>query len=141
MGLEEIKGYMLGIIFMIVLVTGGVIWMGTFSSNDSAIDNGEINQFNNTLNKAENITSSVNAIDNSIQSVSDKGGLGWFNVIFGSAFNGLKAIGQSLGFVKVAATDAGNMFNAPPAMITLSLLAITVIICFAIWAAIMRINA
>jgi hypothetical protein len=62
----------------------------------------------------------------------------YINVLFNTAFNGLQAVGHTMGFVDVAANDAGEILNIPPFVIPLVLLVTIIIIGFAIWAAIMR---
>ena len=142
-GLENIKSYMIGIVVFIVIITSGVFIIGTFSVSDPTLDNhNDIGQFNNTLNKANEITLTVNSMDQSIKDVSEEntgGLLGWLNVLVGTAFKGLKAIGSSLGFVSTAATESASFFGVPTFIVTLCLLIITIIIVFAIWSAIMRV--
>jgi hypothetical protein len=122
------------------MITGGVMMMGTFSTADTTLDqNGKVSQFNSTLNKASEIEASVGGIESSIeQAGSGRGPLGWLDAIVGSAYNGLKAIGNTMGFVQVAGQDAANIFNVPTIFVTLLSLIVTLIIGFAIWSAITK---
>ena len=140
MALEDIKGYMIGVIIFIVVITGGVMMFSEFSAVDPTIDSGgQIGQFNRTLNKASNISQSVQGIEDSIeQAGTGRGPLGWLDAIVGSAYNGLKAIGNTMGFVKVAGEDEANIFNIPTIFVTLLGLIVTLIIGFAIWSAITK---
>lgn len=141
MGLEGIQNYMIGIILFIIVITGGVYVIGTFRDSNTSLDTvGEINSFNQSLNKAANITTSVNQLDQQIQAVNsqDVGILGWLNALVGSIYNGLAAIGGTLSFMSVAASETAAIFGIPSFIFPLILLIVTVIIGFAIWSAITR---
>ena len=141
MGLEGIQNYMIGIILFIIVISGGVYIIGTFKDSNTSLDTvGEINSFNQSLNKAANITSSVNKLDQQIQSVNsqDVGILGWLNALVGSVYNGLAAIGGTLSFMTIVASETSAIFGIPSFIFPLILLIITVIIGFAIWSAITR---
>lgn len=138
MGLENIQNYMIGIVVMIVIVTSGVLILGDFTAIDSTLDNtNQVGQFNQTLAKADEITTSVTEIENSIKSV-DKGVLGWLDALVGSVFNGLQAVGNTLSFMDSAAHETGDIFGIPSEIIGLIILITIIIIGFAIYSAIMR---
>lgn len=143
MSLDNIQNYMIGIVLLVIVFTGGIYMFGAFSSYDSTLDSAnEVSQFNKSIASANKITDSVNAIDESIQGVSsdsNSGVLGWLNVLVGSAFNGLKAIGSSLSFMSTATTEVGAILGIPSFVIPLLLLVVIIIIGFAIWSAIMRV--
>lgn len=142
MGLEAIKGYMIGIILMIVIVTSGVIVMTSFSSKDSSIDNtNQVGYFNSTLNKANNITNSVEELQGSVEDITAEkvGVLGWINALVGSVFGGIKTLLITLGFMNTAATESANMFSIPPSIVALLVLITVLIVLFALYEAIMRV--
>lgn len=141
MGLDDIKYYLIGIVIFMVVIGGGVYILGSFHNADNSIDSsGELSQFNDSLYKASNITKVINDLDASINSVTSEkvGALGWLNALLGSAFNGLKLIGQSVGFMKVVASEAGVILGIPSFIISLLVLITIIIIAFAIYTAITR---
>lgn len=142
MGLEAIKEYMIGIILMIVIVTSGVIVMTSFSSKDSSIDNtNQVGYFNSTLNKANNITNSVEELQGSVEDITAEkvGVLGWINALVGSVFGGIKTLLITLGFMNTASTESANMFSIPPSIVALLVLITVLIVLFALYEAIMRV--
>jgi hypothetical protein len=143
MGLENIQKIMIGVVMAIIIITSGVFMIGSFTASDSSIDSAnQVGDFNATLDKSVEITTSVNNIQTSIDSVSEEkaGVLGWLNALIGSVFNGLKSIGDTLGFISIASTNAANLFGIPSFILPLLVLIIVIIIGFAIWAAIFKVN-
>ena len=143
MGLDDLKNYVVGVILFVVVITGGIFMLGSFYDSDSSLDStGQIHAFNNSFAKASEVTSSVNAMNSSLNvDEKDAGflGLGWINALIGSAFNGLKAVYGSLSFMTVVGSEASGMFGIPYSIVALIVLIITVIVVFAIWAAITRV--
>ena len=142
MGLEGVQNYIIGVILFMLVITGGVFMIGSFYNKDPSIDSiGQIDSFNKSLNKASEVTASVSELDSSIQSVSNEnvGVLGWLNALVGSIFNGLRAIGDSLGFMSTASSEASAIFGIPAFILPLILLIVTVIIIFAIYSAITKV--
>jgi hypothetical protein len=139
MGLNDIKSYMIGLVLFVVVITGGIFTMISLHSSNPALDSSRIEAFNTTFNKADNITTAVNDISSSITNAGDKpGALGWFNVLFGSAWQGLKVLFSSLGFVKGLILAVAEIFSVPPAIALLITLLPIIIIVFAIWGAIIQ---
>lgn len=141
MGLDDIKYYIIGVIMFTVVIGGGSYITGSFYNFDNSIDGvGELSQFESSMYRASNLTTAVDDLDSSINNVdaADTGVLGWLNVLLGSAFNGLKVIGQSMGFMSQVSSDSAYLFGIPPFIIALITLVVTVIIVFAIYSAITR---
>ena len=143
MALENIQNYIVGLLLFVVIITGGVVSMGEFSSRNVALSNAPVTDFEASFNKSAEITDTVGEISSSIDSVSTReaGALGWLSALLGSAFNGLKAVGQSLGFVDSLGEDTVSFLGVPAIypMMALIILIVTVVIGFAIWSAIMRV--
>lgn len=139
MGLSDIKSYMIGLVLFVVLISGGIFTMVSLKASNPTLDSSRITAFNTTFNKADNITTAVNGIGDSINAAGDKpGALGWFNVLFGSAWQGLKTVFSSLGFVKGLILAVAEVFSVPPAIALLITLIPIIIIVFAIWGAIIQ---
>jgi hypothetical protein len=142
MGLEGVQNYMIGVILFVVVITSGVFVIGNFYSSDVSIDSGnQIGQFNRSLSKASEVTTSVNELQSGIVNVNeeDAGVLGWLNSLVGSIFRGLKAIFGTLSFMNVAADETASLFGMPTFIFPLILLIVTVIIGFAIYSAITKV--
>lgn len=139
MGLDNVKYLLIGIIVCIAVVTGGILTLNSFYNAQPSLDSvGDINQFNATMNKANEINQTVGSISSSINDVGDTGLLGWLNALVGSTFKGLKATGQSVSFLNVMVTDTSRSFGIPSAIVTILLLIIPIILIFAIWSAITK---
>ena len=144
MALDDIKNLIIGSLLFVVIITGGMFFLGSFLNYDSNIDNtGKITVFNNTLNKATEVTAAAENIQTSVESIStNPGPLGWFDALFGSIYNGLKAMFSSLSFINTLMIESTNFFgfDVVTPMITLIGLCVVVIIGFAIWSAITKVN-
>jgi hypothetical protein len=139
MGLQDIKGYMIGILLGIVVLTSGILMFGKLTTVDVTLDsNNDLGKFNKTLALSQNITTAVNALD----VPSEKAGvLGWIDTLVHTAFNGMKAIKGSMSFVGVAATESAGVFGLTEInpIIVLITLVVVIIIGIAIYEAIMRV--
>ena len=145
MSLTTVQNTVIGLILLIVIVVSGGSYLTAFSANDSSLDSqDQIGNFNRTLNKAATVTQSANDIRDSITSLdsSNAGIFGIFNVLLSSAYNGLKTMFGSLDFISTGLSDAMSLMgfgDLDPIVALISLVTI-VIIGFAIWAAIARVN-
>ena len=144
MGLDNIQNYIIGTILFILVVTGGIYLFGSFYSGHSDLDpTGDMTTFNKTMQLASNVTTSVNKLNETLSDVTDTetsfAGLGWLNALVGSAFNGLKAVANSISFMFIAGSEIFNYFGMPSFVFPLIVLVVIVIIVFAIWSAIMRV--
>lgn len=138
MALESMQNYIIGVILFVIVISGGVFILGNFYAVDNSIDaSNRVGSFNNTLNKASEVTLAVEGIDSSIEQ-NNTSPLGWVDVVFGSAYNGLRAVKSSMGFMGVATKEAGGLFGVPPFITVLLALIFVVIIAFAIWSAVTR---
>jgi uncharacterized Tic20 family protein len=140
MALDNLKNYIIGIILAIALILCGVFLVSSFSSNDSSIDTqGDIQQFNRTLALSQNITTSVDSMNEALD-VENAGALGWIDAIFRSTFSGLKATKQSTEFVGVATKESAKFFGIERVLpiISVILLIVAIIILIAIYEAITR---
>lgn len=142
MGLDNIKGIMIGTVMFIIIITTGVFMLGSFRTDDSTLDStNQIDKFNSTLDKTQEITSSVNDIKSSVDSVTQEkvGPLGWIEALVGSAYSSLKAIGGTLSFIGVAIEGTAGLFGIPSFILVLLSLIIVILIGFAIWSAIFKV--
>jgi len=142
MGLDQLQGYITGIILSIVIIAGGILFITNFAdANPTLASDGKINDFNETMNKANEVKTAVDSMSGSIENASttNTGILGWLNALVGSIFDGLKALFISFSFVSTAAEDSAELFKIPPIFMGLLVLILTIIIVFAIWSAITKV--
>jgi hypothetical protein len=141
MGLETIQNYIIGIVLFMIIIGGGIYMFGQFLSVDSTIDSGgQVSDFESKLYLASNVTTAVDEMDASVQSVTAEnvGPLGWLDALIKSAYNGMRAIGQSIGFMGNAIDEAGNIFGIPTFIMSLLGLIIIIVLAFALWMAITK---
>ena len=139
MGLTDIKSYLIGLVLAMVIIFGGIFTLSSFKSENPTIDTSRMDTFNQTFYLAENVTTAVESISDSIDATGEKpGALGWFNVLFGSSWQGLKALKSSLGFVNAAVYGVADFFDVPKAIARLIILLPIIVIVFAIWGAIIQ---
>lgn len=148
MALTTVQNMIIGMIVFVVVLTGGVAYLGTFYHYDSTIDtiNG-ISNFNSTLNKAATVTADVNAIQTNIVSTNATGlaqAVNYFNIVFNGAFNGLKTMFDTTSMITSLPHDIGVAIGMSDTTVTVMLgllvLIVIVIVGFAIWASVMRVN-
>lgn len=140
MALDDIKGIMIGTILAMIVIGGGIYFMGTLFAYDTSLDSpNQIGDFTSALNKSTEMTNSVNDMETSL-SVSEKdvGLLGWLNNIVGSVYKGLKTLYSEMSFIKTTINIIGNLFGVPSFVIGLLALIISIIIIIAIWSAITK---
>ncbi len=140
MALDDLKGYMIGVVLFILVIASGTFMIGSFFNADNSLDpTGQVSTFNSSLNAASEMTTAVNSVDTSIRSAGNStGALGWLDVLIGTTYNGLKAVGGTMEFVGKAGGEAADQFFIPGYVIGIISLIATIIIIFAIWSAITK---
>lgn len=137
-GLTNIQNYVVGIILGCIVFIGGMLWAGS-AVKYSGISSPELDQFNSSMSKLENIGAVNDKLQSSLSSGNNNGPLGWLDFLIGSAWLGLTAIASTLGFVPQAILGFGNMLGIPPIITGLLVGIPLVIIVFGIWMAILRV--
>jgi len=143
MGLNDVRNYIIGALLFSIVIFSGVLMIGTFNTADSSLDSSLLDPFNQSLSISDDVTTTVNTLENGIVNADlegNTGPLGWLNTLLGTAWNGLKAISQTLRFIGVAMTQAAEMFGVPEQISGLVVLIPVVIIIFALIVAIIRVN-
>jgi hypothetical protein len=143
MGIGDIKVIFIGVILGIIVLTGGLFIIGNFSASDNTLDNTQVGPANSILiNSTAGIYSSVNSLNSSMNKLTNptSGFFGVFDALISSVTGGLAAIGNTIGFMNVAAYQFAQILHVPTFVIGLIWLIIIVVIVFAIYAAIMRVN-
>lgn len=143
MGIGDIKGIFIGVILGIIVLTSGLFMIGTFSASDTNLDTTQISTANSVLvNSTAGIYSSVKSLNSSMNKLTNpnSGFFGVFDALISSVTGGLAAIGNTIGFMNVAAYQFALILHVPTFVVGLLWLIIIIIIVFAIYSAIMRVN-
>jgi hypothetical protein len=140
---QTVKDYVLGIIGFTFLIVGSLVIIGSmYQLNPSGADAASIHEFDMTFNKTNDLLTSVDSMKSSItSSEADPGPFGMLNALISTAWNALKTIFTSFGFMLTAIGGLSkSMFGIPiPAWATsLAVAAVVVILVFAIYRAIFQ---
>ena len=142
MGLDGIQNYVIGIILFAVVITGGLTFMGYFYAADASIDpTSSLQNFSGAMNKSAEVAAGVGSIKASISSLTstDSSLLDRLNGLVGTVTDGLRVIGDTFGFMDVAAEGGARVLGIPVVFVVLLSLVAVVIIGFAIWSAILKV--
>lgn len=132
--------YIFGIIIFTFFIIGGMSMIASFHDADPTIlDNNKYTQFNQTFNKVNEVTDSVGGLQETIQdSDTDFGTFGVLNALISTAWNSLKLIFNSFSFMNSVFGGLYSFFGIPAWVGNLLLLMVSVMIIFAIFAAIFQ---
>jgi len=145
MALDDIKSLIIGAIFFVMIIIGGGLFLSSFAASDSTLDTtNRIGALNTQLNKSNDVINATAGIKSSIDIVGsgDVTSLNWFNALFGSIYYSLKASFSSIGFVSAIISDSVSYlgWDAVTPIIALFGLIIIIIIGFAMWSAVTKVN-
>lgn len=137
------KSYIIGIVMFVFFILGGVYILNEVRNEDTTFINSneldDYNKFNQTFNKLDDINDSVRGIQRNIENAqSDFGLFGVLNSLINSAWNTLKLLFESFGFMDSVFDGLGSIFGVPEWVSTLLLLIPIIIIAFAIFRAIFK---
>lgn len=134
------RNYIFGIIIFTLFIVGGVSMLADLQAADPTfIDAEKYNQFNRTFNKVDELGSSVNNLQSNIEnSETDLGFFGVLNALISSAWNTLKLMFGSFGFMNDVFMGTHEIFGVPAFIISIVFMFITVIIAFSIYSAIFQ---
>lgn len=130
-----ISTYIIGGILFTFILVGGVAYVSSFAVTDTS----DLKQFNKTFNKYDQVLAYSNDTRDSIKlSDPDPGVLGFLNALIQTSWNTLKLTFTSISFIGDAITGISEFFPVPTWIPALILAIITIIIAFAIYAAIFQ---
>lgn len=134
------KHYIIGIIIFTFVTVGGISILSELrQSNPAPFNTEQFLLFNNTFNTYDDITTEVEGIRSNIESTDSQFGLfGFLDNLISGAWNSIKLLFQSFGFMDDVLTGVSGFFGVPVWATSLISLIITVIIAFAIYAAIFQ---
>lgn len=135
--------YIMGIIMFTLVMTAGIGMIVVLRNNDlalfSASDSDKFEQFNRTFNKLEDANSSIYAIQNNIENVEEDPSIfGMLNALIAGAWNTLRLLFTSFGFMNSVFIGFSTFFGVPAYIMGIILLIPIIIIGFAIFSAIFQ---
>jgi hypothetical protein len=134
------RSYVYGMIIFTLVIVGGMSIYATFGHYSPAMTSStKYIQFNQTFDKYSELNESVGNLQASItESPADLGVFGVLNGLINTAWNGLKLIFTSFGFMNNAGQGLSDVFGVPAWIPSLLLLTIIVMFAFTIWSAIFQ---
>ena len=134
------RSYVYGMIIFTLIIVGGmsIYTQFAFYSSPMSTDDKYVT-FNSSFNKFNDLNQSVSGLQTSITSANTEVGIfGVLNGLISTAWNGLKLIFSSFGFMSDAGQGLNDVFGVPSWIPNLLLLSITVMFAFTIWSAIFQ---
>lgn len=136
------RHYIIGVIIFTFFIVGGIAMLTEFGNkNPTFIADDKFNDFNTSFNKMNDLTESVNGLEDRITESGEDQDLGVFGVLdalINTGWNTLKLLFTSFGFVEDVFTSLGTFFGIPGWVAALLILLVTVMIAFAIFTAVFQ---
>lgn len=134
------RTYIYGILAFVFVIVGGVTLTAQFALKNPAMVAGDsYGQFNQSFNKLADVTTQIGGIESSITNANtDFGAFGVLNALVSSAWQSLKLLGTSLGFMNGAYQGMTAVFGVPAWIPGIIILFVVVMIVFTIWSAIFQ---
>lgn len=132
--------YVFGIIIFTFFILGGMALISPLRAADPTfLDDDKYAQFNKTFNKVDDVTDSVGGLQDTIEdSDTDFGTFGVLNALISTAWNSLKLVFSSFSFMNAVFGGLYTFFGIPIWVGNLIILMVSVMIIFAIFAAIFQ---
>lgn len=128
------RTYIIGIIIFCLFIVGGVSLLASFGVNST-----QVTDFNTTFDKMNDVTDVTSDLRGSIENAdTDFGAFGVLNSLISSAWQSLRLLFTSLGFMEDAYTGLNTFFGVPAWIPALLGSIVIVIIAFAIFGAIFQ---
>lgn len=128
------RTYIIGIIIFCFIIVGGISLLASFGVNSS-----QVTEFNQTFDKMNDVTSVTSDLRGSIENAdTDFGAFGVLNSLISSAWQSLRLLFTSLGFMEDAYSGLTSFFGVPAWIPMLLGAIVIVIIAFAIFGAIFQ---
>ena len=136
------RHYIIGIIMFTFFIVGGVSMLSMMSSDGAMFaGDAQLQQFNNTFNIQQDISSSVTDLETSVTGADlDPGPFGMLNALISSSWTSLRLLFSSFGFMNSVFVGLSTVFGIPSWIPALIVLIVTVVIVFAIFGAIFQRN-
>lgn len=132
--------YIIGIILFTFVMVAGVAFLAEMNSVDPTFtDDPKMEQFNDTFNKMSDVTSNVDSLQSNIEDAdTDFGTFGVLNSLISSGWQTLKLLFSSFSFMDSAYAGLSTFFGLPAWIPLFIGMLVTVMLAFAIYAAIFQ---
>lgn len=138
-GEATISTYLYGIIFFTMFIVGSIWLMAHFSESSPAMTNStKYSAFNSSFNRYTELNASLGNLEDSLDVGDGLDITDIWNLLIGGAWQNLRLIGTSFGFMKDALLGLTTVFGVPAWIPLLLGGLITVLLIFAIWGAIFQ---
>lgn len=129
------RTYIYGVIIMMFFIVGGVGILSEFKAADSNFDaSDKTGEFNRTFNKIDQVTTEVDDLKSNIEDAdTDFGLFGVLNALISSAWQSLKLLFSSFGFMTAIFNGLESVFGIPAWIPLIIGLFVTVTLVFAIY--------
>jgi len=140
--MEEIKKYIIGIILFVIIIVGGVSMLSELNKSDPTFtDSEDFTQFNKSFDKLNDVTAATDSLESGIEEAKpDLGFFGVLNALISSVWNTVKLTFNSLNFMNSVFNAGSTVFGLPTWIGSLIISIVTVIIAFAIYKAIFKVQ-
>lgn len=131
-----ISDYIVGTIVFTFIIVGCVAMIGLMRQGNPDFNDERFSKFNSTFNSYDELDRQVNQIQSDVESGDTSWGItDVLNAIVYNAWNTLKNIYNSFGFMTQAILGLNTFFGMPIWIPAMALMAITVLITFSIYSA------
>jgi hypothetical protein len=134
------RTYVYGILAFVFVIVAGVSFIALFAEKNPAMITGNTyTGFNSSFNRLSDVTTQIGTIQGSItEANADFGAFGVLNALVSSAWQSLKLLGTSLGFMSDAYGGMTTVFGVPAWIPGLIVLFVVTMLAFTIWSAIFQ---
>ena len=133
------RKYVYAIIMFTLVVVAGISMVSIFGAENPAMVAGKYSDFNESMNKLTDVTDQVGSLESGIRDAStDFGAFGVLNALISSAWQTLKLLGSSLGFMSEAYGAMSSIFGIPAWIPGLVALLVITLLVFTIYSAIFQ---
>lgn len=129
--------YIIGILVFTAFIMAGTTFMGTLRESDPTYaDDTTFSDFNNTFNVYDEASGEIGTLGAGLtNSTTDFGDLGVLNALIMSAWQSLRLLLSSFGFMNAVFGGLSTVLGVPAWVGGLIILGVTVMFVFSIWAA------
>lgn len=134
------RTYIYGIIGFVFVILAGLTFISPFAEeNPAMVSSSKYADFNASFNSFSDVQDELGDIQTSITDAStDFGTFGVLNALVSTAWQSLKLLFTSLGFMNDAYTGMSSVFGVPTWIPSLIILVVVTMIAFTIWSAIFQ---
>jgi len=128
------RTYIIGIIVFCFIIVAGISLLANFGINNS-----QVTDFNKSFQKYDEVLEVSSSLRSSVEDAdTDFGPFGILNTLISSAWQSLKLLFTSLGFMNDAYAAVSSFFGVPAWIPALLVSAVVIVLLFSIWSAVFQ---